>query len=123
MKLQHHAARSIIWSEGFTGLAKALPYSWPEQEERTVGSPGYYFAVCENPRHSRGLRWRTPVTDRRLLAFRSSRGEFRALVSGAIFQFPFRRGGDRFAECPSVVGPTPARGPQPRKTIYTICNG
>jgi hypothetical protein len=95
MKLQHHAARSIIWSEGFTSLAKALPYSWPEQEERTVGPPGYYFPVCENPRHSRGLRWRTPVSDRRLLAFRSSRGGFRALVSGAIFQFPFRRGGDR----------------------------
>src|ERR1700731_2344436 len=25
-----------------------------------IGSPGYYFPMCENPRHSRGLGWRAP---------------------------------------------------------------
>jgi hypothetical protein len=47
-------------------------------------------------RHSRGLGWRAPVSDRRLLAFRSLRGGFRAPVSGRHFQFPFRRAADRF---------------------------
>ncbi len=36
-----------------------------------IGSPGYYFPMCENPRHSRGLGWRAPVSDRQFLAFRS----------------------------------------------------
>jgi hypothetical protein len=48
---------------------------------QAVGSLAYYFSVGENPRHSRDLGWRTPVSDRRFMAFRSLRGGFRAPVS------------------------------------------
>jgi hypothetical protein len=48
---------------------------------QAVGSLAYYFSVRENPRHSRGLGWRTPVSDRRFMTFRSSRGGFRAPIS------------------------------------------
>jgi hypothetical protein len=59
---------------------------------QAVGSPGYYFAVCENPRHSRGLGWRAPVSDRRLLAFWSVRGGFRAPVSARDFPISISAG-------------------------------
>src|SRR5580704_16351155 len=52
---------------------------------QAVGSPGCYFPVCENPRHSRGLRRRAPVSGRQFAAFRPSRGGFRAPVSGRHF--------------------------------------
>jgi len=52
----------------------------------SVASPGYYFPVCENPRHPRGLGWRAPVSDRQFPIFRSVRGGFRTPVL-AIFQF------------------------------------
>jgi hypothetical protein len=63
---------------------------------QAVGSPGCYFPVCENPRHSRGLGWHAPVSVRQFLPFRSVGAGFgrRSLV--AIFQFPFRWGRDRF---------------------------
>ena len=31
---------------------------------QAVGSPGCYFPVRENPRHSRGLGWHAPVSGR-----------------------------------------------------------
>ena len=52
---------------------------------QAVGSPGYYFPMCENPRHSRGLGWHAPVSVRQFLPFRSVRGGFWAPVSGCHF--------------------------------------
>jgi hypothetical protein len=50
-----------------------------------AGSPRFYFLVCENPRHSRGLGWRAPVSGRQFLVFRSWTGGFRAPVSARHF--------------------------------------
>jgi hypothetical protein len=60
---------------------------------QAVWSPGYYFPVCENPRHSRGLGWCAPVSVRQFLPFRSLRD---GLSLSVIFQFPYRRTADRF---------------------------
>jgi hypothetical protein len=46
-----------------------------------VRSPGCYFPVGENRRHSRGLGWGEPVSGRQLPLFRSVRGGFWAPVS------------------------------------------
>ena len=61
-----------------------------------VRSPGCYFSVGENRRHSRGLRWRIQSLVGNFRYFGPCGAGFgrRSLV--AIFQFPFRRSGDRF---------------------------
>jgi hypothetical protein len=46
---------------------------------------GVLFPGGWNPRHSRGLGWRAPVSDRQFLVFRSLRGGFRAPVSARHF--------------------------------------
>jgi hypothetical protein len=70
---------------------------WIQEFESSLGSqavesPGCYFPVCENPRHSRGLGWRAPVSDRRLLACWSVRGGFRAAVSARDFPISISAG-------------------------------
>src|ERR1700730_4903217 len=47
-----------------------------------VRSPGCYFPVGENRRHSRRLGWGAPVSGQQFLVFRSLRGGVRAAGSG-----------------------------------------
>jgi hypothetical protein len=75
------------------------------------------------------VRLPASVSDRRFSAFWSVRGGFRAPVSERHFQFPFRRGGDRFdcrlrpvRRAPFGIRWTPARSPQPRQSLRPICN-
>ena len=84
---------------------------------QALGSPGYYFPVGGNPRHSRGLSWRAPVSDRQFLVFRSVRGGFRAPVSAGGFpisvsavQRPVRERTERaVCRAPFRTRRTPAR--------------
>ncbi len=61
-----------------------------------VQSPRCDFRVCENRRHSGGLGWCARVSVPQFPHFRSRTGGFRRQSLLAIFQFPFRRAGDRF---------------------------
>jgi hypothetical protein len=57
-----------------------------------VRSPGCYFPVGENRRHSRGLGWGEPVSGRQLPVFRSVRGGFWAPVSDRHFSISISAG-------------------------------
>jgi hypothetical protein len=57
-----------------------------------VWSPGCYFPVGENRRHSRRLGWGAPVSGRQVLAFRLLRGGFRAPVSAGDFSISVSAG-------------------------------
>jgi hypothetical protein len=70
----------------------------PIQAERSGGtggshavrSPGCYFLVGENRRHSRGLVWGAPVSGRQFPVLRLLRGGFRAPVSAVGFSISVR---------------------------------
>src|SRR3984893_14072656 len=82
---------------------------------QAVRSPWYYFPVCENPRHFRGLGWRAPVWSV-IFGISALAGK----VSGAGLCSPFSNfrlavaetgsiaDRDRFAGRPSGIRQTPA---------------
>src|ERR1700730_13580853 len=94
---------------------------------QAVGSPGFYFPVCENPRHFRGLGWRAPVSGGQFSAFPSFGRGFRAPVSAR--HFPISVSAERglvrlLTETGSrnvyrASGATPARSLQPRSALLS----
>ena len=74
---------------GFNGVRRGKAAEFDSAmrrfESHAVRSPGCYFPVGENRRHSRGLGWGEPVSGRQLPVFRSVRGGFWAPGSAVVF--------------------------------------
>jgi hypothetical protein len=84
LKIDEKTLRKHFRGELSSGKFKVYPRA-AQRPSHAVRSPGGYFPVGENRRHSRGLGWGEPVSGRQLPVFRSVRGGFWAPVSAGDF--------------------------------------
>ena len=104
-----HGVASLLANRSIAASGRAAPGRRPPRGRPCAGDekgdqPGNDsprlidgdFRVCENRRHSGGLGWCARVSVPQFPHFRSRTSGFGRQSLLGIFQFPFRRAGDRF---------------------------